>query len=253
MKPKLLTITQLANFLDNFLNIRGIDDAWCVNGVQIPGKSEIKKIALGVSATKNFLEQSATWQADAVIVHHGLFWKQGIRSVSPLLAARLRIVFVNNMSLLAYHLPLDAHSVIGNNTEIARALFPGKIRMQGISAVLTMQKSVPFCEFLSRCEEIFGQQPIFSSPKQLKQVTKIGICSGGGADFVHELLESGIDTFLTGEISEHHYHDFAELGVRFAACGHYATEMFGIKALGKVISQQFPHVTISFFPESCPV
>ncbi len=243
----------LSAFLHDFLHVDDVPDAWCVNGVQVPGKTEINKIAVGVSASRNFLQHAAEWQADAVLVHHGLFWNKGVRTIDSLLSKRLAILYKSDISLFAYHLPLDAHPTIGNNARIAQDLQATTYDMRDICAIAEFAEPVQFSEFLSRCETLFGQAPIFASPKENLPVKKLGICSGGGADFVYDIVAQGIDTFLTGEISEHHFHEFAELDIRFVVCGHYATETFGVRALQTVLQKQFPELELSFFSEPCPV
>lgn len=243
----------LAGFLADFLHVAEIDDPWCVNGVQVPGKKQVQKIAVGVSASRNFLQQAADWGADAALVHHGIFWKKGVRSIDPLLGKRLEILYKNDISLFAYHLPLDAHPQIGNNARIAQAFDAESYEMSGISAIAKFAQPRDFDGFVTQCEEIFGQQPVFALKNSTDPVQTVGICSGGGADFVFELADKGIDTFVTGEISEHHFHDFAELGLNVVVCGHYATETFGVRALQAVLQEEFFELELSFFPEACPV
>ncbi len=247
------TLSALSGFLSDFLHVAEVEDVWCVNGLQVPGKTDVQKIAVGVTASRNFLQQAADWGANAVLVHHGLFWKNGIKTIDPLLGKRLEILYKNDISLLAYHLPLDAHKDIGNNARIAQELKVDNYSMHDICAVAEFKEKLPFADFLSRCETIFGQDPIFTSAEQGGTVQKLGICSGGGADFIFDLIEQGIDTFLTGEVAERHWHDFQELGINFAVCGHYATETFGVRALMPVLQKQFPELELSFFPEQCPV
>lgn len=243
----------LSRFCDDFLKVKEVPDPWCENGLQIPGKQEIKKVALGTSASKHFLQQAAKWNADAVIVHHGLFWKNGIKKIDTLLATRLRILMKNDISLFGYHLPLDAHITVGNNAQIAKKLHLKNIKMVDICSVGTLEKEMNFVDFEKKCAKIFKQPVNFSADFHGKKVKKIGICSGGGASFAANLLKENIDTFLTGELSENNYHDFKEMNINFVACGHHATERCGVQALGEVLQKQFPDIEFSFFTEECPV
>ena len=247
------TTDALAGFLDAFLLTKEVDDPYCLNGLQVPGQPEVNKVACGVTASRGFLQQAADWGADAVLVHHGLFWRKGVRAIDPLLSDRLKLLYQHEMALLAYHLPLDAHAEVGNNACITQALQAALLKMQGISAIAEFAEPLTHEAFCERCASVFGQPPVFAAGQDGTPVKRVGICSGGGADFAYELAGHGIDTFLTGEISERHWHDLHELGLNFVVCGHYATETFGIKALMPVLKKQFPHLELSFFSEPCPV
>jgi len=244
---------KLAEFCHTFLKVDNIPDSWCKNGLQVSGKTNIQKIALGTTASKNFLQMAKDWQADAAIVHHGLFWGRGVQSIGTELSARLKILFEGDLSLFNYHIPLDAHPEIGNNAQIAKRLGLKNIKMVDICAVGDLPKPLPFTAFQEKCADLFGQEANFAEDFLQKEVSCVGICSGGGSDFAEHCRKAGADTFLTGEISEHHYHDFSEIPLNFLACGHHATERFGIQALGEVLKTEFPDTHISFFTEPCPV
>lgn len=247
------TKDHLADFCAEYLRLEEVPDPYCINGLQIPGKSVIKKIALGTTASRNFLQMAEDWHADAVIVHHGLFWEKGVRLLSRELAVRLKIILQSDMSLFGYHLPLDAHPEVGNNVQIARRLGLTNIEMVDTCAVGDFPKKVPFSHFEKKCADLFGQDVNFSEAFCSESVLRVGICSGGGADYAQQCKSAGADTFLVGELSEHRYHDFAEMPINFVACGHHATERFGIQSFGKILQEKFPDVQISFFTEPCPV
>lgn len=249
----MITREELTSFCNTFLCVTDVLDPYCQNDLQIPGKKEITKIALGTTASKNFLTQAAKWRADAVLVHHGLFWGKGVLALDQILTNRIRILLENEISLLAYHLPLDAHPIVGNNVQIAKKLHLKNIHMKNICAVGDFSSDQKFVEITKRCEDIFGQTPIYAENFSKKPVKKIGICSGGGADYAKKLLKDGIDTFLTGEISEQHFHDFSELGINLLVCGHHATERLGAQAFGEVLKKEFLGIDVSFFSEPCPV
>ncbi len=243
----------LETFCRTFLHLDTVPDPWCKNGLQVPGKSEINKIALGTTASKNFLEMAADWKADAVLVHHGLFWGNGVKKLTPELTKRLQILLQNNISLFGYHLPLDAHPEIGNNAQIAKKLGLQKIEMVDICAVGDLPQPVDFQEFMSTCEQIFAQPVNFGEPFLQKKVSRIGICSGGGSDYAEQCKAAGADTFIVGELSEHRYHDFSEMPINFLACGHHATERFGIQALGDILINEYANIEVSYFTEPCPI
>jgi dinuclear metal center YbgI/SA1388 family protein len=252
-KTPMSTKEQIADFCAEFLHLEDVPDPYCQNGLQVPGKSKIKKIALGTTASKNFLQMASDWQADAVIVHHGLFWGKGVRFLSPELTARLKILLESDISLFSYHLPLDAHPQVGNNAQIAKRLGLDNIQMLDICAIGEFSKKISFVEFQTRCADIFGQDINFAEAFSSDDVSRVGICSGGGSDCAEQCKKAGADTFLVGELSEHRYHDFAEMPINFVACGHYATERFGIQAFGEVLQSSLPDIQISFFSEPCPV
>jgi dinuclear metal center YbgI/SA1388 family protein len=240
-------------FCEKFLDVGAVHDPWCKNGIQVVGKPSLQKIALGTTASRNFLHMSASWGADAVIVHHGLFWGKGVLSLEKELCDRLKILLENNISLFAYHLPLDAHKDVGNNVQIAKRIGLENIRMHDICVVGDLPEKVGFSKFQKECECIFGQSVCFAHPFLQDSVACVGICSGGGAEYARILRSENIDTFLTGEIAEKDYHMFLEMPLNVLACGHHATERFGIQALGDVLEKEFPEIQTFFFHESCPV
>lgn len=244
---------EVLEFCRQLLQTEKIADPWCVNGLQVPGKTSVTKIVAGVSASAGFLAQASAWQADLAIVHHGLFWKSGVRQIDPLLAGRLGLLMRHEMALAAYHLPLDGHPEIGNNALIARHLGLSKIEMRDICAIGELAEALPFAVFLDRLAALCGQPPTFAQPFAGGEVRRVGICSGGGGDYAAVCQADGVDTFVTGEISEHHFHDLKEMHLNFAACGHYATETFGIRTLADKLGEAFPDLAISFFQEPCPV
>ena len=226
-------------------------DDYCVNGIQVPGKTEIQKIAFGVSASRNFLKKAEVWGADAVFVHHGLFWGSGIRSINPVLKERLAILLRSDISLFAMHLPLDAHSECGNNAEIARAFLLENLEPHDIAFSGKLKYPLSFSDFSEQCTEIFGQTPNFAEDFCEKKIERVGICSGGGADWIEQCGE--IDAFVTGECEEKHWHMAAEKGISLFSVGHFASERFGVRAFQKILTQHFPALELSFFDEPCPV
>jgi len=237
-------------FLNDFFEFQKFDD-FCQNGLQVAGKSKIQKIAVGVSASKNFLKKAEKWGADAVFVHHGLFWGRGILAIDDFLKERLEILFRKKISLFAVHLPLDAHEKCGNNFEIARAFSLQNIQKKDFFVSGILPKKLSFSEFSEKCEKIFGQKPNFAGDFSPKKIQKIGICSGAGGDFLKHF--SDIDAFLTGEIAERNWHEAREKKISLFAVGHLASERFGPRAFLKIAEKKFPQIQFSFFDEKCPV
>ncbi len=237
-------------FLEKYFQIHDFED-YCVNGLQVSGKSKIQKMAFGVSASRNFLENAQKCGADAVFVHHGLFWGSGIRAIDDNMQKRLFPLISHNISLFAVHLPLDAHAECGNNYEIARAFSLVDIEKHDIGTAGNLKNPLSFGDFSEKCTEIFGQIPRFAEDFLQKPIERIGICSGGGGDWMDKCGK--IDAFVTGEFEEKYWHLARERGIALFAVGHFASERFGVRAFQKQINQRFPQLETFFFDESCPV
>ncbi|HEX3391664.1 MAG TPA: Nif3-like dinuclear metal center hexameric protein [Solirubrobacteraceae bacterium] len=230
--------------LDNLLQPARFKD-YCPNGLQVPGGAIVAKVATGVSASADLFERAIAERADLLVVHHGLFWGSRPTAVDARMKRRLKLLFDANMSLAAYHLPLDAHPEIGNNALIARALgadalepfavhdgepigslarFPG----EGIEAtdlfarVTTLTKRAPL---------VFDTGPV--------RVRSVAIVSGAGNDYLSDAVAMGADAFLTGEPAERVMSESQEAGIHFIAAGHYATETFGVRRVGEHLSERF--------------
>ena len=248
----MIAIDKLLGFCHDFLEVSKIPDPYCLNGLQVAGKKDIQKIALAVTASTNIIEQAAEWGADALLVHHGIFWGKGVQSVDRILGKRLRPLLENDINLCAYHLPLDAHPSIGNNAQIASRFGLYDVMMTDICTVGNFSEPLPFSDFTQQAKEMFGE--IVCAKKFASDtVSRLGICSGGGGDFAQKCFEAGADTFLVGEVSEQHWHLFAELPMNFVAVGHYSSERFGIQELGLILKEHHPFLEFSFFEELCPI
>jgi dinuclear metal center YbgI/SA1388 family protein len=198
-----------------------------------------------VSAHAELFERAAAERADLLLVHHGLFWGDGVRTVDPVLARRLKLLFDAGISLAAYHLPLDAHPHIGNNALIAQALGAEEVqpfalhRGEPIGCLATLTgRGLSASELFARVQQITSREPLVfdSGPTQVEQVA---IVSGAGADYLEEASAAGAQALLTGEIAERAMAGARELGLHLIAAGHYATETFGIKQLGEHVAERF--------------
>lgn len=238
-------LTKLLSELDRLLDPARFGD-YGPNGLQVPGRAEVERIATGVSASVALFEQAAAARANLVIVHHGLFWGSGpIGPIDTALKRRLKILFDADMSLAAYHLPLDAHPKVGNNAQIAQGLgaqglepfalhagepigflatFPG----EGLSAD----------DLFGKVAELMGREPLVfdAGPPQIR---RLAIVSGGGSDYLADAIACGADAFLTGEPAERVMTEAQEAGIHFIAAGHYATETFGVRLLGEHLAERF--------------
>jgi dinuclear metal center YbgI/SA1388 family protein len=213
------------------------------NGLQVPGAREVTHVVTGVSAQRELAERAVALGAQLVLVHHGLFWDFHPTGLTPLLAERLRPLFQHDVNLAAYHLPLDAHPRYGNNALLAEALGCADTRPFGdykgtpIGRAGTLPGITPD-ELRARVREATGREPLIlgAGPQTIRT---IGIVSGAAADSLHEAAAAGLDAFLTGEPREHITAEARELGLHFVAAGHYATETFGVRALGELLAAQF--------------
>ncbi len=230
--------------LDRMLEPDLFED-YCPNGLQVPGRAEVETVATGVSAHLELFERAASEHADLVLVHHGAFWDSEPRALDAARKRRLKALFDADLSLVAYHLPLDAHHELGNNALIGRALQAEILepfahhrgRTIGFLAHL-LGDGVPAPELFARVHELTGREPlVFDAGPPL--VRRLAIVSGGGADYLGEAIAGGADAFLTGEPVERAMAQAREAGVHFIAAGHYATETFGVRALGDHLAQRF--------------
>jgi dinuclear metal center YbgI/SA1388 family protein len=242
-------------FLDELLEAPGWPD-YGHNGLQVPGAEEVDIVVTGVSAHRELFEKAAEAGAQMVLCHHGLFWGETDR-VSPELKGRLKALFDADMSLAAYHLPLDAHAEVGNNALICRELgFErgepiGEAKGRPVGWVGRSGDGVELGELVARCRRAFGQEPlVFASGPEF--VRSIGVVSGGAASSVHEAVALGLDAFLTGEPSEFVMASAREGGLHFIAGGHWATETFGVRRLGELLAERFG-VEHRFVPVPNPV
>lgn len=243
---------ELEQFLNNYFKINLYDD-YGPNGLQIEGKEEIKKIAFSVSATKDSIQQAIQNKADALIVHHGLFWKfHGPKTITGPFANRIIPLIKNDINLFAYHLPLDGHSEIGNAISLAKQMnlincqpfFEGKIKGGFIGAKGEFQTAIEIGNLKNKLEALLKKPILISTPDDHYQIKTIGIITGGANSEWKIALKEGLDAYLTGEMSEHDWHDAKEAGICMIAGGHHATESFGIRSLQEFISQKFEIDTI---------
>jgi len=229
--------------LDELLEIDAFTD-YGPNGLQVPGAEDVSLVVSGVSAQRELFERAAEARAQLVLCHHGLFWDSQPRSIGPVLKERLRVLFDADISLAAYHLPLDAHPEVGNNAlicaelglEVAEPL--GEHRGRSVGFVGRSAEGIPFGALRERCAAVFGQDP-FTWDAGPDTVRRVGIVSGGAQGYFGEAIARGVDAFLTGEPAEQVMAEARENRVHFLACGHYATETFGVRRLGEILAERF--------------
>jgi len=246
--PSLLEITE---YTDTFLAIHRFKD-YAPNGLQVEGKSEVKKIVTGVTASQALLDAACSKHADAILVHHGYFWANEDARVVGMKRKRLTTLLQNEISLLAYHLPLDAHAQVGNNAQLALLLeiqIDGALGTDDRSACgnygrLMQPISAEGFKHLidSKLERIcthIAPGNFSASDSAHSMINSIAWCTGAGQNFIQMAVEQNFDAFISGEISEQTTHIAREAGIHYFAAGHHATERYGIRALGEHLEYKF--------------
>jgi dinuclear metal center YbgI/SA1388 family protein len=228
------------------------------NGLQVSGADHIETVVCGVSANRQLIEHAIAENAQAIFVHHGLVWGGGIRSITGWLHERLRLLLQHNISLFAYHLPLDAHLTLGNNVGLANALgiqaglAPfGMYKGQAIGLRGSFETPITHADLLARVEKNVGP-PVCAFGKQDQKVSQIGICTGAAPDLLHEAIECGLDAYITGEATEWVKSVAEESGLSFVAGGHHATERFGAKRIAAMLRSDHS-LQATFFDVENPV
>jgi dinuclear metal center YbgI/SA1388 family protein len=218
---------------------------YCPNGLQVPGRAEVARVATGVSASVELFERAVSERADLLIVHHGIFWGSGPAAIDGLMKRRLKLLFDADLGLAAYHLPLDAHPQMGNNALIARALGADGLRAfaphegEPIGFIASFpDEGLDADTLFARVTVLTARDPlVFDSGPE--RVRSLAIVSGAGAGYLDEAILAGADAFLTGEPAERVMTQAQEAGVHFIAAGHYVTETFGVRRLGEHLGERF--------------
>jgi dinuclear metal center YbgI/SA1388 family protein len=229
---------EIIAFLDDLLDAPAFDD-YGPNGLQVPGADEVSVVVTGVSAHLELFDRAASLRAQMVLCHHGLFWRKQPQAIDARRKARLKALFDTDMSLVAYHLPLDAHPEVGNNALILAQLgFERAERFGDVGWTGRASEPVARDELLERCRRAFVQEPVAFADGP-EEVRTIGVVSGGGAFALSEAVERGLDAMVSGEPSEPAIAEAHEAGITFIAGGHYATETFGVRRLGELVAERF--------------
>lgn len=219
---------------------------YCPNGLQVEGAAVIQKLAAGVTASQALLDRAVEWGADAVLVHHGYFWKGEPSPVVGIKRNRLHTLLVNDINLLAYHLPLDAHPEYGNNARLGVLMgFP--VAAQGplqptaarsIGNVASYEAPIAMGELLDRLTQVTAREPLHVGDPN-RSIERVAWCTGGAQGYIEQAVAIGADVFVTGEASEQTVHIAREAGIEFVSAGHHATERYGVQALGEHLADKF--------------
>ncbi|PSJ17585.1 Nif3-like dinuclear metal center hexameric protein [Nitrosomonas supralitoralis] len=231
---------ELENHLNQLLDIPRFQD-YCPNGLQVEGRCEIHTVVSGVTASLDLLQAALEAKADAVLVHHGYFWRGEDMRITGIKKRRIALLMNHQINLFAYHLPLDAHSQFGNNAQLGKKLgfvengrFGGQdIMMQG-----ELKVSMSLAALGDQISQTLLRRPMIIGDPD-KTIQRIAWCTGSAQNYFDAAILQNVDAYLTGEISEQNVHAARESGVAFIAAGHHATERYGVQALGNHIAQEF--------------
>ena len=233
--------TELESYLGTLLEVGKFRD-YGPNGLQVEGKPEVGKLVSGVTASRAFIEAAIEQKADAVLVHHGLFWKGHDGRVTGWLKARIELLLAHQINLFAYHLPLDAHAEFGNNAQFGAKLkftTEGRFGEQDLGFIGTPGQPLTAAAMSAMLTFRLGRAPVVVEGKAGHTIRRVAWCTGGAQGYFESAIAAGADAFITGEISEPQAHLARENGVAFFACGHHASERFGAPALAAHVAEKF--------------
>lgn len=246
--------SELSNYLGELLDVDQVND-YCPNGLQIEGASNIELIVTGVTASQDLIDRAIELGADAIIVHHGYFWKGESQPIVGMKQKRIASILLNGINLYAYHLPLDIHAEFGNNTQLGNLLnftivkppvalknFPGLIG--------ELARPVTGKELASTLENSLRFKPVHIDTGRL--IKRVAWCTGAAQDYIDMLAGHNIDAYVSGEISERTVHSAREQNIHYFSAGHHATERFGIQALGNHLKNKF-QLSVEFIDLPIPV
>jgi dinuclear metal center YbgI/SA1388 family protein len=232
---------ELGAYLDGMLEAGRFRD-YCPNGLQVEGRAEIRRIVCGVTANRALIEAAVARDADAILVHHGWFWKNEDGRVTGFRKQRLQALLAHDINLFAYHLPLDAHAEFGNNAQLAQRLgwrVTGRFAEQDIGFLGAVLPAPTFVQDIAiQVAAVLGRKPLLIGDPERKVAT-VAWCSGGAQGYFEQAILAGADLYVSGEISEQTVHLARESGVAYLAAGHHATERYGVMALGTHLTERF--------------
>lgn len=255
------TTKELLTWLDQQLEPMLYQD-YAPNGLQVQGKPELNKVVFGVTASLAMVEQAIAKKADAIIVHHGWFWKNENPAITNAKYERLAKLIKHDINLIAYHLPLDAHLDWGNNAMLAQVLGlrvnlvdnkPQTFGRDGLIWMGQVPEGVQTAgEFSAVLAERLGREPLFIG-KSDQKINSVAWCTGGAQGMFEEAILAGADAYITGEASEQVFHQAQEYGVAYYGAGHHATERYGVQGLMEAMREQFPNLELEYVDIDNPV
>lgn len=248
-----MLLNELRNYNASLLQT-GLFKDYCPNGLQVEGRAEVRRIATGVTASQQVLDAAIMWGADAILVHHGYFWRNEDAAITGIKKRRIAQLLRNDVSLLVYHLPLDAHPELGNNARLGKLLGiaeQGRFGEQNVACFGELASTQTLAQFAAQIGRSLQRTPQVIGD-EAGNIRKVAWCSGGAQGYFEAAIAQGVDVFISGEASEQSFHLAQESGVAFIAAGHHATERLGIQALGEHLSVRFG-LEHCFFDQDNPV
>ncbi len=231
---------EFARYVEDFLSASRFND-YCPNGLQVEGRPRIRRLATAVTASRRAIEQAVEAGADALLVHHGYFWRGEDPRVVGVSRRRLGLLLQHDLNLFAYHLPLDAHAKVGNNVQLARVCgwpVSGRGGDRDLVFYGDLPRPIGAAELAASLAAALGREPLLVGD-EARVVRRLAWCTGGAQDALDEAIALGADAYVSGEISERTTHLAREAGVLYAAAGHHATERYGVQALGAHLAEVF--------------
>lgn len=235
-----MLVRELEKYTGQLLQADRFKD-YAPNGIQVEGRAEVRRLLCGVTASEALIDAAIAWDADAILVHHGYFWRGEDARVIGSKKRRLAKLLNHDISLLAYHLPLDTHPELGNNATLGARLGlqgEGRFGEQDLGWYGSASQPTTLGELALRIESSLGRTPLVVGDPA-RTLGRIGWCTGGAQGYLGDAAAAGCDCYITGEASERSYHDALEADIAFIAAGHHATERYGVQALGAHLAQQF--------------
>ncbi|WP_240464819.1 Nif3-like dinuclear metal center hexameric protein [Paraferrimonas sp. SM1919] len=234
--------TDLVNYLSKYLQVDKFKD-YAPNGLQVEGKQTIRTLVTGVTACQALIDKAIELDADAILVHHGFFWKGENPVLTGMKAKRIKALMQNDINLLGYHLPIDAHNELGNNALLGQKLGLIDVAIdantpQDLLWTGKLSKPMTPDELAQHIEQVLDRAPLHLAAES-SLIETIAWCTGGAQDYIDAAAALQVDAFISGEASERTFHQAAELGVHYFGAGHHATERYGIEALGAHLAQEF--------------
>ena len=236
----MVKLNELTHYTQQLMRVECFKD-YCPNGLQVEGRQDIRKIVSGVTASMALLEAAHKVNADLILVHHGYFWRNEDPAIVGIKRNRIAYLMKNDLNLMAYHLPLDAHAELGNNVQFGKLLGLNAVDYAGdenLVAYAELDSSITLGDLLLQLESCLQRSPLLIGDRN-KLVKKVAWCTGAAQSYIETAAVLGADVFISGEISEQTTHQALEMGVAYVAAGHHATERYGIKALGEHLAEKF--------------
>lgn len=235
-----MELNRLVSEIANYLQIARFQD-YCPNGLQVEGRPQVRRIVSGVTASQALIEAAIASEADAILVHHGYFWRGEAPEVVGLKRQRLKRLLTHDVSLLAYHLPLDAHAEVGNNVQLGKVLgwqIDRYLDDKNMIASANFSESMTLEQLGQHISARLGRQAQVLGDVR-RQINTVAWCTGAAQSYMPQAVQAGADVFISGEVSEQTWHTVCETGAAYIAAGHHATERYGVQALGQWLSDQF--------------